>query len=137
MRLFAVLSIPLATGVNLSTLCAQERQESFLGNLAPTIASIQRERGFPLSYRNRNKASVQEWQRLGRAEVQRGLSYSPKPVPIDVNVESVIKRDGYEIRRISFAGSSHYRVPALLLVPEKRGEKLPAVVALHDHGGWF
>ena len=89
-------------------------QESFLGNLAPTIASIQKERGFPLAYRNR-KGSVAEWQRLGRAEVQRGMSYSPKPVPLDLKVHSVIKRDGYEIRAVSFAGSAHYRVPALLL----------------------
>jgi dienelactone hydrolase len=58
-------------------------------------------------------------------------------VPLDVKVHSVLKREGYEIRRISFAGSSHYRVPALLLVPDRRGEKLPALVALHDHGGWF
>jgi dienelactone hydrolase len=111
-------------------------QESFLGNLAPTIASIQQERGFPLAYRNRN-VSVSDWQRAGRAEVQRGLSYSPKPVPLDVKVHSVVKRDGYEIRVVSFAGSGHYRVPALLLVPDKRTEKLPGVVALHDHGGWF
>ena len=113
-----------------------QAQESFLGNLAPTIASIQKESGFPLAYRNK-KVSVSEWQRLGRAEVQRGLSFSPKSVPLDVKVHSVVKRGGYEIRAISFAGSSHYRVPALLLVPDERGKKLPAVVALHDHGGWF
>jgi dienelactone hydrolase len=126
----------LTIAVSASHLRSQERQESFLGNLAPTIASIQKERGFPLAYRNR-KVSVSEWQKLGRAEVQRGLSYWPKPAPLDVRIHSVVKRDGYEIRAISFAGSSHYRVPALLLVPDKRTDKLPAVVALHDHGGWF
>jgi dienelactone hydrolase len=80
---------------------------------------------------------VEEWRRRGRAEVQRFLSYFPKPVPLDVKVQSVVKREGYEIRTISFAGSAHYRVPAYLLVPEATGRKLPAVVALHDHGGWF
>jgi dienelactone hydrolase len=113
-----------------------QQPESFLGNLAPVIGSIQRERGFPLSYENR-KGSVKDWRNKGRAELKKFLSFSPEPVPLDLQVHSVAKRDGYELRRISFAGSSHYRVPALLLVPDKPGEKLPAVVALHDHGGWF
>ena len=56
--------------------------------------------------------SVGEWQRRGRAELQRTLSYSPKPVPLDLKVEKVIVRQGYETRRISFAGSPHYRIPA-------------------------
>jgi dienelactone hydrolase len=119
-----------------SCLAAQERSESFLGSLAPEIKSIHRERGFPMAYANR-KSSVDEWRRRARAEVQRTLSYAPRPVPLDLKVESVAKRDGYEVRRISFAASSHYRVPALLLVPDRKGEKMPAVVALHDHGGWF
>jgi dienelactone hydrolase len=136
MRLLSSFSLMAAIAAHNPHLLAQDRQESFLGNLAPTIASIQRERGFPMSYRNR-KTGVQEWQRLGRTEVQRGLSYAPKAVPLDLRVHSVVKRDVYEVRRISFAGASHYRVPALLLIPEKRGEKLPGVVALHDHGGWF
>jgi dienelactone hydrolase len=123
----------ITTAIAAAALTAQERQESYLGNLAPVIASIQRERGFPLAYANR-KVSVRQWQKLGRAEVQRALSYAPKPVPLDVKVHSVTKRDGYEIRSISFAGSSHYRVPALLLVPDKRGEKLPALVAWFYHG---
>jgi hypothetical protein len=120
----------------LLSLSLRAQSESYLGNLAPIVGSIQRERGFPLSYENR-KGSVNDWRNRGRAEVQRFLSFSPKTVPLDVKVESIAKRDGYEVRKISFAGSGHYRVPALLLVPDKRGEKLPAVVALHDHGGWF
>ncbi len=120
------------------TLPAQQvPEESFLGSLAPVIRSIQEERGFPMAYENRKGISVDEWRRRGRAEVQRCLSFSPKPVPLDVRVHSVVERDGYEVRKISFAGSGHYRVPAYLLVPKKPGQKLPAVVALHDHGGWF
>ena len=115
----------------------QPREESFLGSLAPVIRSIQEERGFPMAYENRKGISVDEWRRRGRAEVQRCLSFSPKPVPLDVKVHSVVERDGYEVRKISFAGSGHYRVPAYLLVPKKSGQKLPAVLALHDHGGWF
>ena len=114
----------------------QQRTESWLGNLAPVARSIQQERGFPLAFEQRGKTSVDEWRRRGRAEVQRFLSYSPAPVPLDVQTHAVQKREGYEVRTISFAGSRHYRVPAYLLVPNGGG-KHPGLVALHDHGGWF
>jgi dienelactone hydrolase len=69
--------------------------------------------------------------------VASALAYAPTPVPLDLRVHAVAKRDGYEIRTISFAGSAHYRVPAYLLVPTTGRGPHPAVVALHDHGGWF
>jgi len=132
MRRFWLLALPAVC------LSAQDqRPESFLGNLAPVIRSIQKEQGFPLAYANRKGTDVAEWRRTARAEVQKELSFSPRPVPLDLKVHAVVKRDGYEIRTVSFAGSAHYRVPALLLVPTTGKARYPAVVALHDHGGWF
>ncbi len=124
--------------VLLPCLVAQDtRTESFLGSLAPIVSSIHKERGFPMEYASRGRLSPAEWRRLGRAEVQRMLSYSPKPVPLDLKVHATTRREGYEIRTISFAGSAHYRVPAYLLVPTEGKGPYPGVVALHDHGGWF
>ncbi|MFB3828795.1 MAG: alpha/beta hydrolase-fold protein [Bryobacteraceae bacterium] len=114
-----------------------QRTESWLGSLAPIARSIQRERGFPMDYRHRGAQPLEQWRRRGRAAVESALSYRPKPVPLDIKVHAVHPRDGYEIRVISFAASAHYRVPAYLLVPARRDAKLPALVALHDHGGWF
>ncbi|MCC6857515.1 MAG: acetylxylan esterase [Bryobacterales bacterium] len=130
------MRVPLLVFLAALTAWPQQRSESWLGNLAPVIESMHRERGFPLAYENRKGMPVEEWRRRGREEVLRFLSYFPKPVPLDVKVHSTVQREGYEIRVISFAGSAHYRVPAYLLVPKAAG-KLPAVVALHDHGGWF
>lgn len=112
-------------------------QESFLGNIAPIAKSIHQERGFPMDYAHRQGLTPAQWRQRGRAEVQRSLSYQPKPVALDLRVHSVVQRDGYQIRIISFAGSAHYRIPAFLLVPDKDATKRPALVALHDHGGWF
>jgi dienelactone hydrolase len=56
---------------------------------------------------------------------------------LDTKVHAVEKREGYELRVISFAGSAHYRIPAYLLVPTRGPGPFPAAVALHDHGGWF
>ena len=115
---------------------AQDRTESFLGNLAPVVRSIQRERGFSMDYAHRGGLPLDQWRARGRAEVERALAYAPAAVPVDLKVTEVVERPGYQIRVVSFAGSPHYRVPAYLLVPSGKGP-FPAVVALHDHGGWF
>ena len=129
MRLLPILFAPILFAQAPGT-------ESFLGNLAPVIRSIHEERGFPMDYAHRGGMTVEKWRARGRAEVQRALSYTPKTVPLDVRVHAVVKRAGYEVRTISFAGTAHYRVPAYLLLPQGRGP-FPGVVALHDHGGWF
>lgn len=114
----------------------EERTESLMGSLAPIMNSIHNDRGFPMDFAHKGNLSTDAWRNRGRAEVQRAFSYSPKMAPLDLKVHSVTKRDGYQIREISFAGSPYYRIPAYLLIPEGKGP-FPGVVALHDHGGWF
>ncbi|MCL6506499.1 MAG: hypothetical protein K6T59_05700 [Bryobacteraceae bacterium] len=119
-----------------ATAAAQQRTESFLGNLAPVIRSIHEEHGFALEYARRGRLSHAEWRRQARAKIQEFLAYRPKPVGLDLRVHSVVPREAYDIRIISFRGSAHYRIPAFLLVPRGKGP-FPGVTALHDHGGWF
>jgi dienelactone hydrolase len=126
----ALLLIPI--GVS-----AQERTESYMGSLAPVMRSIQQDNGFRMDYFHRQGLPLSEWRSRGRAEVLRTLSYSPPPVPLDIKVQSTIRREGYEVRTISFAGSPYYRIPAFLLVPLKGKPPYPGIVALHDHGGYF
>jgi dienelactone hydrolase len=111
--------------------------ESLLGSLAPVMRSIQRERGFPLAYEHRGAMPVEEWRQRGRAEVERFLSFHPEPITLDVRVQTIVKRAGYETRRITFAGCHHYRVPAFLLMPTEGKPPYPGIVALHDHSGYF
>lgn len=116
---------------------APETGESALGSLAPVMASIQRSQGYPLSWEKAKAMGTAEWRRRARAEILRCLAYSPQSVPLDLKVHSTERREGYELRVISFAGSPHYRVPAFLLVPTAGKPPYPGVVALHDHGGYF
>ena len=136
-RVILLVSLCLTISSSVPKAAEKPRTESYLGNLAPIIRAIQQDTGFPLAFENRKGMSVGEWQLRGRAELQRTLSYSPRSVPLDLKVEQVIVRQGYETRRISFAGSPYYRIPACLLVPTHGRGPFPAVVALHDHGGFF
>lgn len=133
----SLLSAPLAAPLAAARRLEEAPPESLLGSIAPVVAGIQRERGFPMSWAARGAQSPDEWRRRGRAEVQRTLSYVPKPVPLDVKVHATEPREGYELRTISFAASQHYRVPAFLLVPTSGKPPYPALAALHDHGGFF
>lgn len=132
------VSIPmlLATFIFPTVFAQNNQPESLLGNLAPIMSAIHEARGFPMDFAHRGKLSIPQWRDRGRAEVKRILAYSPEPVPLDISIHSVTKREGYQIRKISFAGSPFYRIPAFLLVPDGKGP-FPGIVALHDHGGWF
>ena len=145
-RLFTMFALAVAaafpaaaqeTQPRITNTGSQEGKESALGSLAPVIASIHKSQGHPLAYDERKGVSAEEWRRRGRREVLGRLGFSPKSVPLDLRVHSTESRDGYELRVISFAGSEHYRVPAFLLVPTSGKAPYPALVALHDHGGYF
>jgi dienelactone hydrolase len=101
------------------------------------MRAIQKETDFRLAYRKRGRMSLAEWRRAGREAIGRALSFAPRVVPLDLRVESRERREGYELRRVSFAGSGFYRIPALLLVPAAGKPPYAGVVALHDHGGYF
>ena len=130
---FAVFAVAVAPAQDKEAV----RTEGSMGTLIPLMRAIQKETDSRLDYRHRGRIPLDEWHRRGREEIARALSYSPKAVPIDLRVHSTSTHPGYELRRISFAGSSLYRIPAFLLVPTQGKGPYPGVVALHDHGGYF
>jgi len=131
-----IFLISLPALLSAAPLCAQavETPEGSLGSLTPIMESIQRERGYAFDYEHNGGLTLEQWRKRGRDAVEKALSYEPKPVPLDLKIARTDKRDGYEVRTISFSGSAHYRIPGLLLVPTT-GK--PPYLALHDHGAYF
>jgi dienelactone hydrolase len=78
-----------------------------------------------------------EWQRIARAKIE-DLASVPdtSSVPLAIQFEDETDCGSYVRRRLTFAGSAAWRVPAYLLLPKGQGP-FPAVVALHDHGAFF
>ncbi len=89
-----------------------------------------------LSYRNAN-LPLEEWKRAGRAKVSELLRYAPPRVPLDFEVVSEVRFDGYRRQRVLFNTSPETRVPAFLLVPDKAEFPAPGIIAIHDHGGFY
>lgn len=77
------------------------------------------------------------WRQQGRATIRQALNYNPPAVPFNLQVHETVQRNGYVRRRISFSTTPYTRVPAYLLVPTQGKGPYPAVLALHDHGGFF
>src|SRR5438105_9542813 len=69
--------------------------------------------------------------------VREVLGFCQRPeVPLDVRVEQQWQRDGLSGEVISWSVDYGPRSQAYVLKPAGADKPLPAVVALHDHGGF-
>lgn len=106
------------------------------GSLDPVIESLA-VRDPKLSWLQPRFRNLPSWKKQAQARYLDLLHYHPAPVDPKPEVLSTETRDGLTIERLSFATTSAIRVPAYVLKPAGAKGKLPAVVALHDHGGFY
>lgn len=110
---------------------------SQLGSLYPLLKPHLEKLNFPLSFTNKKFADYREWQKQGRARVEELLIYEPEPCEPQAEIVRRRERDGYVQEDLSFRTSPEIRVPASLLIPKGSKKPGPALVALHDHGGFY
>ena len=118
----------------------REMAAADVGSLFPIIESEAVKGEFPLSFLNPKFRNVKRWKREARGKLLELLHYAPQKC--DPKAEVVEKVDlGDHVReKVYFSTTPVIRVPAYLLVPKtkrERGQKLPAIIALHDHGGFY
>jgi len=115
--------------------------DSHVGNLLGPIERIRDAYGWASEsfMHEKFKASdFQEWKRKMREVVFEAMKY--QPAKADFQVETVEKSDRrtFVREKIYFNTTPELRVPAYVLVPKNLGgKKAPAIVALHDHGGFY
>jgi dienelactone hydrolase len=89
-----------------------------------------------LSFRTEKWKSLDEWRRIARARVWECMA----PVDLgglpEVRVESTHEFDGLRVERLSWQlPGGGPRTEAVFLKPLAAQGRLPAILALHDHGG--
>jgi len=89
-----------------------------------------------LSYLSRDWPDVEQWRRDARAKVHELMAFEPPEVPLDPRVHSTTEYEGLVIEEVSYEMPYGPRAHGLFAYPEGRNERLPAVLALHDHGGF-
>ena len=110
---------------------------SDIGSLYPFVES-QTVKGEPrLSFLRPEFTDVRAWKKGARGKLLELLHYEPPPCdPRPETVERVDRGD-YVEERVRFNTTPDIRVPAFVLVPKKGPRPAPAIVAVHDHGGFY
>jgi dienelactone hydrolase len=110
---------------------------SDVGSLFPFIASQAVQSEFPLSFLNGQFQNLAEWKAKARGRLLELLHYSPPACDPGPELIESVERPDHVREKIVFQTTPDIRTPAYVLVPKHGRRPLPAVVALHDHGGFY
>lgn len=110
---------------------------SDVGSLFPFIQSQAVKGEFPLSFLNGRFEALAEWKQVARGKLLELLHYSPPPCNPAAEVVAQVDCGDYIRESVRFNTTPDVRVPAYVLVPKGAAGRLPAIVALHDHGGFY
>src|SRR6266496_3025617 len=113
------------------------RTESDVGSLWPFIQSQAVTGEFPLSWLRPEFRSLAGWKRKARGKLLELLHYSPAKCDPGAEVVERIDAADYVREKVYFNTTPDVRVPAFVLVPKRANRPAPAIVALHDHGGFY
>ncbi len=110
---------------------------SALGNLYPFIKRQQEMTRQSLAFLHRRPKDLEVWKAEGRAKVFELMSYRPEAVHPRPRVLDRVDRGDYIRERLNFWTTPDVEAPCYFLIPKRAKFPVPAVVALHDHGGFY
>lgn len=112
-------------------------QTSDVGNFYPFLYSYSQSQNSRFSYLAEDWENTDEWRKNARMKLDELLAFHPKSVPLQSEVLDSTKREGYTQYLVKYNLNAHQQTEAFLLVPDNLSEPAPAVIALHDHGGFY
>ncbi len=77
------------------------------------------------------------WAEGARGSLRAHLHYDPPPCDPDPEVVETVDCGAYLRERVDISTTPDIRIPAYVLVPKNLDKPAPAVLALHDHGGFY
>jgi len=90
-----------------------------------------------LSFLTKSWPEIDAWRTRARAKVFELMAFNPTKTPLNASVDSQREEGDLTIEEVSYDMPYGPRTQGFFLYPKKKGGRLPAVVALHDHGGFF
>lgn len=127
----------LAQSAQKTTAANLSATTSDIGSLFPFIQSQAVHGEFPLSFLQPKFRSRKTWQKIARAKLFDLLHYRPQPVAPAPALIDRTDCGSYFREYVQFNTTPHLRVPAFVLIPKGLSKPAPAIVALHDHGGFY
>jgi len=89
-----------------------------------------------LSYLSKDWEDREKWRSQARAKVLELMNFHAKEISLNPSVDSKRTDDGLVLEEISYDMPYGPRTRGFFLYPEN-AKKIPGVIALHDHGGFF
>ena len=110
---------------------------SALGNLYPFVKHQQQKTHQSLAFLHRQPKDLEAWKAEARTKVFELMSYLPEPTNPRPQILERLDRGDYVRERLNFWTAPDVEVPCYFLIPKRAKFPVPAVVALHDHGGVY
>lgn len=108
-----------------------------LGNQYPFIKRIQEEATQSLAYLKARPKDLEAWKAECRAKIFDLLLYRPAPCDPQARILEKVDKGDYIREYLHFHTTPDLEVPAYFLYPKRAKFPVPAVLALHDHSGFF
>src|SRR5437867_2696646 len=108
-----------------------------IGNLYPLAQQLADRSPLELSFLRSEFKNLGQWQRNARMKVFEHLFYAPPTVAPEAQVIRRTEKSDYIEEYLTFRTTPDLRVPACVLVPRNAKLPAPAIVVLHDHGGFY
>jgi len=112
----------------------ESSKKSIIGKYGPWAASL-RPSPATLSFRNKKWTQVKDWQKTAKARAHEFIASPPQGDLPAVRVDKKYVFEGLSVEEISWQLPYGNRTKAIVLKPMGVQGRLPAVLALHDHGG--
>ncbi|WP_165972294.1 alpha/beta hydrolase family protein [Paenibacillus piri] len=90
-----------------------------------------------LSFFSDSWADFEQWKTIAKSHLFKLLNYFPEPAPLDAKVLNVFEKADFIQEEIEFSTAKNVRVRGTLLIPRGNGKTFPAIIGIHDHGGFY
>ncbi|MBF9255047.1 dienelactone hydrolase family protein [Pontibacter sp. 172403-2] len=114
-----------------------QQPTSDVGNFYPLLDAYAGKHNSSLSYLAKDWKSDKKWRRTARAQLNELLAYHPGPAPLNTQILKTTKRHGYTQYLVRYNLNALQQTEAYLLIPDNLKKPAPAIIALHDHGGFY
>lgn len=110
---------------------------SDVGNFYPFLEAYSSGHRNSLSFITDDWDDVESWRTEARSKLDELLAFHPEPAPLNAKILDSIPREGYTQYRVQYNLNAQQKTEAYLLIPDNLEAPAPAVIALHDHGGFY
>jgi len=115
----------------------EKNSQPDVGNFYPMIQDYADRGEMSFSYLARDWPELEKWRILSRAKLHELLAFDPAPAPLNPEILETIVEEGYVRYRVRYSVTRNRKTEAFLLIPSGLERPAPAVLALHDHGGFY